>query len=64
MEEEVGNTAGASLGSISGAVGALFGIAGSLSQAASAKAAIQSPKAKTGQGRPRGKEEASPASGD
>jgi len=41
MEEEVGNTAGASLGSISGAVGALFGIAGSLSQAASAKAAIQ-----------------------
>lgn len=41
MEEEVGNTAGASLGAISGAVGALFGIAGSLSQAASAKAAIQ-----------------------
>ena len=41
MEDEVGNTAGASLGGISGAVGALFGIAGSLSQAASAKAAVQ-----------------------
>jgi len=39
MEDEVVNTAGASLGSIAGAVGALFGIAGSLSQATTAKRA-------------------------
>ena len=41
MEDEVGNTTGASLGSIAGAVGALFGIAGSLSQATAAKRAVE-----------------------
>ena len=41
MEEELANSSGTSLGQIAGAVGALFGIAGSLSQATAAKRAVE-----------------------
>tara|TARA_Y100001972_G_scaffold68287_1_gene83269 strand:- start:521 stop:1333 length:813 start_codon:yes stop_codon:yes gene_type:complete len=41
MEEELASSSGTSLGQIAGAVGALFGIAGSLSQATAAKRAVE-----------------------